>query len=133
MSQRSQNGVSFQRSRVRIGMITDGTAKTALVGEKFLDPDRYFTGTDNADDQCVFAGHDNDNNGYTAEVGSEGTIVYRPLQDLATNTKYPFYFGSAHLEGLHMAFCDGSVRLVEYDVDDLVWTRFGGRNDEVRK
>ncbi|MGD9634653.1 MAG: DUF1559 domain-containing protein [Pirellulales bacterium] len=129
-SKRAQTGITFQRSRIRSGEIFDGTSKTALVGEKFLNPDRYDTGTDNADDQCVFAGHDNDNNGYTASVGSDSTTVYRPLRDVASNEKYPFYFGSPHVEGLHMAFCDASVRLVEYDIDDRVWTNFGGRSDE---
>lgn len=129
-SKRAQNGVSFQRSRIRSGEIYDGTSKTALVGEKFLDPNRYDTGTDNADDQCVFAGHDNDNNGYTASVNSGSVTVYRPQRDVASNAKYPFYFGGPHAEGLHMAFCDASVRLIEYEVDDRVWTNFGGRGDE---
>jgi hypothetical protein len=131
-SKRAQNGVSFQRSRIRMGDILDGASKTALLGEKFLNPDRYDTGTDNADDQCVFAGHDNDNNGYTASVTSAATTIFRPLQDVASNEKYQFYFGSPHVEGLHMAFCDASVRLVEYDVDDRVWINFGGRDDEQR-
>lgn len=131
-SKRSQNGISFQRSRIRSGEIFDGTSKTMLIGEKLLHPDRYDTGTDNADDQCVFSGHDNDNNGYTAAVAGATTTVYRPLQDVASNEKYPFYFGSPHAAGLHLAFCDASVRLVEYDVDDRVWTTLGGRDDEQR-
>jgi hypothetical protein len=52
------------------------------------------------------------------------------MQDHATSAKYPFYFGSAHAEGLHMALCDGSVRMVEYEVDDPVWVALGARNDE---
>jgi len=130
-SERAQNGISFQRSRIRSSEILDGTSKTALVGEKFLNPDRYDTGTDNADDQCVYSGHDNDNNGYTASVTPIGTTVYRPLKDVAGNEKYPFYFGSPHAVGLHVAFCDASVQLVEYGVDDQVWANFGGRDDEL--
>jgi hypothetical protein len=129
-SRRSQNGISFQRSRIRVSDILDGASKTALVGEKFLNPERYDNGTDKADDQCVFSGHDNDNNGYTAAVAGGSTTVYRPLQDVASNEKYPFTFGSPHVEGLHMAFCDASVRVVEYGVDDKVWTVLGGRDDE---
>jgi hypothetical protein len=112
--------------------ILDGTSKTALVGEKYLNLDRYDTGTDGADDQCVFAGHDNDNNGYTASVSLAQIKVYRPLQDSVSNEKYPFHFGSPHAAGLHMAYCDASVRLVEYDIDERVWTNFGGRDDEQR-
>jgi prepilin-type processing-associated H-X9-DG protein len=103
--------------------ITDGTSKTVLVGEKYLNPDRYFDGAYTADDQCVLSGHDNDNNGYTAD-----DVVYRPLQD-RPGLNHAFYFGSPHVEGLHMAFCDGSVHLVEYNVDDQVWVNYGARND----
>jgi prepilin-type N-terminal cleavage/methylation domain-containing protein len=122
---KSQNGISFQRSTVRHAEVTDGTAKTALVGEKFLDSRRYVDGTDTADDQCLMSGHDNDNNGYTADSGA----VYRPQLDRPSSVKYPFYFGSPHPVGLHMAFCDGSVHLVAFDIDDRVWTHYGGRND----
>jgi prepilin-type processing-associated H-X9-DG protein len=122
----SQNGISFQRSTVRIAEITDGSSKTAMIGEKFLNPEYYLTGTHTADDQCVFSGHDNDNNGYTAD----GRAVYRPQQDRPTNEKNAFYFGSAHSAGLNMAFCDGAVRLVRYEIDDEVWSDFGGRDDE---
>ncbi len=69
-----QNGISYQKSTVRIARITDGTSKTALVGEKYLNPDHYFDGAYTADDQCLFSGHDNDNNGYMAD----GDAVNRP-------------------------------------------------------
>jgi len=130
ISQRTHSGISFQRSRVRMATILDGTSKTILLGEKFLDTSRYDTGNDTADDQCVFSGHDNDNNGYTGEVRSDGALAYRPLRDVASNSKFPFYFGSPHLEGLHLAYCDGSVLLVEYEIDEQVWIKMGGRNDE---
>jgi prepilin-type N-terminal cleavage/methylation domain-containing protein len=122
----SQNGVSFQRSTIRFADISDGAAKTALVGEKFLDTTRYDNGTDTADDQCVFSGHDNDNNGYTAD----GSIVYPPQLDRPSNMKYSFHFGSAHPAGVPMAYCDGSVRLLAYEVDNAVWKNSGGRNDQ---
>jgi type II secretory pathway pseudopilin PulG len=119
-----QNGISYQRSTVRIARITDGTSKTALVGEKYLNPDRYFDGAYTADDQCVFSGHDNDNNGYTAN----GSAVNRPQQD-RPGLNLPFHFGGPHVTGLNMALCDGSVQLIAYDVDDTVWVKYGGRND----
>ena len=126
LTSRGQNGVTFQRSTVAISAITDGTAHTAMVGEKYLDPDDYESGADSADDQCLFTGHDRDNNGYTAD----GSTIYRPRQDAPSHLKYYFHFGSAHPAGFHLAFCDGSVRFLEYEVDGQVWRKLGGRNDE---
>jgi prepilin-type N-terminal cleavage/methylation domain-containing protein len=121
----TQNGISYQRSSVRVAEITDGTSKTAMVGEKYLYPDYYYTGTYTADDQCVFSGHDNDNNGYT---GVEDT--YLPRHDHErSSSQYRFTFGSAHVEGLHMAYCDGSVQFLHYEVDPLVYRDLGGRDD----
>jgi hypothetical protein len=125
-SQAGQNGISFQRSAVHISQIVDGTSHTALVGEKYLNPDFYDNGMYTADDQCVFAGLDNDNNGYTGNNSS----AYLPEQD-RHGVNHPFYFGSAHTVGLHMAYCDGSVHFVEYDVDGRVWLNLGGRDDQV--
>jgi prepilin-type N-terminal cleavage/methylation domain-containing protein/prepilin-type processing-associated H-X9-DG protein len=121
-----QNGISYQKSTVRIARITDGTSKTALVGEKYLNPDHYFDGAYTADDQCLFSGHDNDNNGYVAD----GDTVNRPEQDRpGAGTDRPFSFGSPHSASLNMAFCDGSVQTIAYDVDDAVWIAYGGRDD----
>jgi prepilin-type N-terminal cleavage/methylation domain-containing protein len=133
MNSRNQTGISFQRSRIRIGMITDGTSKTLLVGEKFLDTSGYDTGTDTADDQCLFSGHDNDNVGYTGEGAASSKTPFRPLRDTTSTTKYKYSFGSPHVEGLHVAYCDGSVRLVEYEIDDDIWIMLGGRNDEANE
>jgi prepilin-type N-terminal cleavage/methylation domain-containing protein/prepilin-type processing-associated H-X9-DG protein len=120
-----QNGVSYQYSMVRMSEITDGTSRTAMVGEKFLKTDNYSTGLAPNDNQCVYSGNDSDNNGYT---------VTRPLRDQGNSDgdtrDYAGRFGSAHAEGIHMAFCDGSVRYVFYNVDGEVWRLFGGRDDE---
>jgi len=31
---------------------------------------------------------------------------------------------------MNMAFCDGSVRLIDYEVDGRVFLAYGGRDDE---
>ena len=100
------NGVCFQRSIVRFADITNGTSNTYMVGEKYLNPDNYFTGFDPADNENMYTGFNND--------------VYRcaaapPLQDRPglTDTQR---FGSLHPTGVQMAFCDGSVRYVEYNI-----------------
>ena len=57
----SWNGICFERSRVRVIDICDGLSHTYLVGEKYLNPDMYYSGADHADDQSLFVGYDNDN------------------------------------------------------------------------
>lgn len=123
-----QNGICYQRSVLRMQKITDGTSKTAMVGEKYLDPDRYFDGNDPADDQSIFVGHDRDVNGYTAS-GTTNQSVFRPLQD-RRGLGLDFHFGSAHAAAFQMAFCDGSVTSITYDIDDTAYRVMGGRNDE---
>ena len=71
----SFTGVTYLRSEVKMTDITDGTSKTYLVGERYLDPDHYSTGADSADDQCLFVGFDNDN------VRSTYVGYGQPVQD----------------------------------------------------
>lgn len=120
------NGVMFQRSQVRMGKITDGTTKTALVGEKTINPKDYETGLDSADDQCLFTGHDQDNQGFT---GSEGYGMPPVRDGDALSSANRWRFGSVHVSGMHMAMCDGSVFTIDYDVDVLAFALLGGRND----
>jgi prepilin-type processing-associated H-X9-DG protein len=127
----TQNGISFQRSSVRMSEITDGASKTLMVGEKFRNPNTYFTGTDPADNQCVFSGHDSDNNGYTGIFDDGRVWVYAPLQDRPLpSSGFHHYFGSAHAEGFHIAYCDGSVHFIDYGIAPPIWYVAGGRNDE---
>lgn len=120
------NGVVFQRSTIRFGRITDGASKTALVGEKTINPKDYETGLDSADDQCLFTGHDQDNQGFTAS-GTERMPPVRDGEELSSANRWRF--GSVHVSSMHMGYCDGSVRAIEYDIDPDTFALFGGRND----
>jgi prepilin-type processing-associated H-X9-DG protein len=73
----------------------------------------------------VYTGHDRDNAGYTAN----GEEIYRPLRDEPSKLTRHHRFGGPHPAGLNMAFCDGAVQLVSFDVDDAVWKACGGRDD----
>jgi prepilin-type N-terminal cleavage/methylation domain-containing protein/prepilin-type processing-associated H-X9-DG protein len=121
----SQNGICTQRSMVRIPQITDGTSSTAMIGEKYLQPERYFDGIDRADDQCAYTGHDRDNAAYTANAEE----IYRPLPDEPSKLTRHHRFGGPHAAGLNMAFCDGAVDMISFDIDDAIWKAYGGRDD----
>ncbi len=124
------NGVVFQRSEVRFARITDGASKTALVGEKSIAPQHYRTGTSSADDQCLYTGHDQDNQGFTAS----GADLFPPKPDTdVTATESRWRFGSAHSSGMNMALCDGSIDTMDYSIDARAFSLLGGRNDNDSK
>ncbi len=134
----NQNGVMYQRSQVRLAQITDGTTKTALIGEKYMNPEQYDDGSDPADDQNIFVGHDQDTIRYTGRrlINTEEAEAWLPESDRAAY--YPQdsdgnnapAFGSAHSGVMNMAFCDGSVQSVAYNIDEEVYYKYGGRDDD---
>ena len=125
-SDRTQNGITHQRSEVRIGQLSDGASKTMLVGEKYLNALNYHNGLDLADNEGPFVGHDRDVNGYTA---TSAAVNIPPLRDRAGLYK-PYNFGSAHSVGFLMVLADGHVKSVEYDIDPWIFRKYGGRNDK---
>lgn len=146
---KKHNGVMFQRSKVRLAQITDGTSKTTMIGEKYISTDNYDNGASNGDDQNIFVGHDSDNIRYTGipNVGAIGPAKDdADLYPMGTNRNDPGtktlnnqgspgdptapIFGSAHPGALNMAFCDGSVQTISYDIDERVYFFYGGRNDD---
>ncbi|MCC6492799.1 MAG: DUF1559 domain-containing protein [Pirellulales bacterium] len=112
-------GVIFQRSEANLKEITDGTTQTYMVGEKYLNPDRYEDGESIADDQSVWQGDDLDVNRNT-EVA--------PAQD-QPGIELLYSFGSAHPATWQVALCDASIRGISYDIDPDVHWRLGHRSD----
>jgi prepilin-type processing-associated H-X9-DG protein len=117
---RKFTGVIFQRSEINLTAITDGkgTSYCFLAGDKYLNPDNYFTGHDPGDNENMYVGFDND---------LERTTDFPPQRDRFgyTNT---FIFGSNHPSGVNMLLCDGSVSHITFDVNPDVFKSFGSRN-----
>ena len=117
------NGVSGERSEVQPGHITDGLSNVFLAGEKYLNSQSYYTGADGADNDTCLEGNDWDVNRWVPGGGA------MPIQDTAGVGACSGSFGSAHPQGLHFVFCDGSVHLVSYKIDAATYTSLGVRND----
>lgn len=104
---RDYNGLFFVKSKIKIGQLEDGTSKTYLVGEKYLNPEHYTTGGDGADNENWCTGFNNDNH---------RTASNRPMRD-RPGVGSGNAFGSAHESTWNMAFADGHVESRGYDVD----------------
>jgi hypothetical protein len=98
--------------------VTRGQSHVIMIGEKSADPQHYLDGTDAGDNESMYVGQDND---------IYRTTVNTPLQDVPGVLSYG-NFGSAHSAGTHVAFGDGSVHIVRYDVNPTVYNAWGDRN-----
>jgi prepilin-type N-terminal cleavage/methylation domain-containing protein/prepilin-type processing-associated H-X9-DG protein len=122
------SGISYLRSRITIADITDGTSSTYMVGEKYLTPDHYYDGDEGADNESMYCGYDNDNHRTTYYDGK--TPDHRPMEDTPGYIPASYaVFGSAHADSLNMAFCDGSVQAVSYNIDPEIHRCLGNRKD----
>jgi prepilin-type N-terminal cleavage/methylation domain-containing protein len=115
------HGIIFQRSVIKVSDIKRGSSNTWIAGEKYLNPTNYLTGQDPGDNESMYVGFDND--------------LYRntsgpPHHDDATQPADTQGFGSAHIEGLNMLRCDGSVDFINYNVDPTIWLHMGDRNNQ---
>ena len=112
-------GIAYAGSEVKISEVTDGTSNTYCAGEKYLQPDHYETGNVLDDNEFMYIGENED---------ISRTTCYRLLQDSPGYTSRGS-FGGPHAGGANMAFCDGSVRSVSYEVDHDVHRCLGNRHD----
>jgi prepilin-type N-terminal cleavage/methylation domain-containing protein/prepilin-type processing-associated H-X9-DG protein len=132
---RGFNGISHLRSSAAMKSITDGVAKTYLLGEKFLEPANYETGLSSGDNESLYAGYCSDLHRFAGAIENlkfSLSPYVAPLSDTSTpNTGMPTSarFGSSHPGGFNMAFCDGSVHFIPFDVDVEVHFRSGHRSD----
>jgi prepilin-type N-terminal cleavage/methylation domain-containing protein/prepilin-type processing-associated H-X9-DG protein len=126
------DGISTRYVGAKLRQITDGTSKTALVGEKAMIPEFYelghgegnnYSSNNGGDNSSMYQGHDYDN----ARI-----IGPAPQQDNNASDYKPAHhnrFGSAHAGSMNLALCDGSVQTIDYEIDQQVWGGYGSRED----
>ena len=123
------DGVIFRHSAVKLDNISDGTSNTYLLGEKFMMP-RHYTGVSNQDLMYAYAG--------TYAIASPSS---RPRLDwnmvetdgsgnVSADGGARSNWGSPHVGAMGMAFCDGSVHRVSYNIPDDVHLNLARRNDK---
>ena len=115
-------GITYFHSEVKLGQITDGTSNTYMIGEKYLNPDDYFNGNGDADNEPFYVGYDNDTSRLADPRHGQ------PRQD-QPGFRHTELYGSAHASGFHVVFVDGSVHAVSYGIDLEVHRRLGNRKD----
>lgn len=121
-------GVDAPLTSLTTASIKDGASFTYLLGEKFIEVKNYLNGLSNGDNETQFGGHDSDISRWTS---LDGKNPLPPRQDTPDDIpKIHFQaFGSAHPAGFHMAFCDGSVKKLAFDISPTIHMSLGNRND----
>lgn len=119
-----QDGMSYRMSRVREVTVADGMSNTYLLGEKYVDAGTYDLGSDDGDSLPMMVGYSSDNVRWGVDA---------PQQD-ARRESDAAVFGSGHRGGWNVAYADGAVRTVSFDIDvDIhraLSTRDGGSRGE---
>lgn len=125
----SGTGVVYTRSEVTFAKISDGTSKVYMVGEKYMSTDHYEDGLDEGDNEPGFSGANADTLRVTVNQVQLNRLIQLGPDQRGENLGDELKFGSAHSGGFNMAYCDGSVQYVNFDVDADVHRLRGNRSD----
>ncbi len=126
--------------KVEINRIPDGTSNTVMLAEKWLHPMQH--GKDGGDnetwvnagwDECVVRVGGGTFTYTLPTTGASVTIPRVPKPDIeapnpASGSVWNQQFGSSHAGGMNALMADGSVRLVQFNVDPVVWAAVCSRN-----
>lgn len=122
-----RTGVIFQRSEIGLKSITDGASKTYLCGERNVRAGNYRREATKPDGTTLVDGGDSWGWAWGACRDTLRTGQNPPLQD--NPLVVGDFFGAAHPGAFHMAFCDGHVEGLSYDIDLLVHQNNANRLD----
>jgi prepilin-type N-terminal cleavage/methylation domain-containing protein/prepilin-type processing-associated H-X9-DG protein len=115
-----ETGVVLYRVPTKMADITDGTSNTLLVGDKRLN--RQLLGQPQPDDDTGYA------SGFDADVSRYTNIAPAPDYNAPTGDGEK-RFGSSHTGGFNVVLADGSVRMISYTIDPVVFSYLGNKSD----
>ena len=130
------SNTSFPAGALTLAQLTDGTANTIFVGEKLVNRPSM-NGVTGAGDDFT------DNESWAGPGYADGDIMRgvvavnggwrTPVRDTndrpCPDTQLFWRFGAAHSSGCNFVFADGSVRMVRYSVDPVMFMRACKRDD----
>jgi prepilin-type N-terminal cleavage/methylation domain-containing protein/prepilin-type processing-associated H-X9-DG protein len=123
-------GICYYRSMVSNKDVTDGTSYCYMVGEKFLPPGAYDGSWVKKAGQFSYCDNEQVFTGYNRDFHMSVHPKWPPKWDGDDNVAYDYIaFGSAHPTAFNMAFCDGSVHQIPYEIDAVVHEQLGIRDD----
>lgn len=115
-----QDGIFYRLSQIMPGSIRDGLSNTYLIGEKYVNADKYSTGTAAGDTLPAYVGFAPDTLRWAYE---------KPQKDAVGET-HATAFGSPHPVGWTAAFADGSVRTLTFEIAPAVHRALASRGGE---
>jgi prepilin-type N-terminal cleavage/methylation domain-containing protein/prepilin-type processing-associated H-X9-DG protein len=141
----NSNGLpTTQLATTTMASITDGTSNTIAIGEKFISTLDYNNWAF-SEDKGAFHGFDN---GYVrstvainlmdVSISPGDPTLFNPMQDKpikntgnsgSVGWRSAFLFGSPHPAGINALFADGSVHVVSYSVNPVVFNALGHISD----
>ena len=107
-------------TRLQAASVYDGLSNTYLIGEKQVASDSYQTGKDEGDSAPLLAG-------YSSSTSRWAIVPPAPDVKLAAQTDARA-FGSGHRGGWNVAYADGMVRTMSFDIDAKVHKQLSSRN-----
>ncbi len=114
-----QDGLAGRMTRLQPASVYDGLSNTYLIGEKYVAADTYSSGDDQGDQVPLMAG-------YSSNASRWGVV--QPARDMR-GVSNPRAFGSGHHGGWNVAYADGMVRTVSFDIDLTLHAQLSSRND----
>ncbi len=117
-------GICYAVSQIDMAQIRDGSSNVIMIGEKFLDPSYYSSGTGNVetgDTRGMFQGEDS----CTGRWTNLPPVADGPTVNVATPGDR---FGASHSGAANFVFCDGSVRSISYSINAETFGYIGNRS-----
>ncbi len=116
-----QDGIVTRMAEIPLARIEDGLSNTYLLGEKYVDAAEYLSGLDPGDASILYAGYSSSNVRWAIDL---------PAAD-ESGISRPNAFGSGHAGGWNVAFADGRIQTIGFDISPELHSGLAGRANGV--